>query len=358
MAYGKKEKEKKPDPGYVRLKKDLKEKKPGQLYVFHGEEIYLRDWYYKMLKDQLLAGGMGDFNLHELPQGTVTPRTLEEAVDCLPMMGERTLVSIVDFDLFKAGEADRNEFCRILSSLPDYCCVVFLYDEIPFSGDARTKLYKVLKEKGTIASFEYQNENDLADWLTRRFRAMDKDIKRDTALFIVRRCGKDMTFLASEAEKIGCYARGREITQEDVTAVTLPQPEVQAFSLMNAVGDRDFNSAVLILNQMFQLQENIFGVIGQLSTQMRRLYSARLALDSRRGPGYLADLWGISDFACQNLLNSARRMDTQWCRHAVLRLQEIENMVKGASPGRGQQDILTGYILELAQTIRQPAGRR
>ena len=65
---------------------------------------------------------------------------IEQAVDCLPMMAERTLVEVTDFDLFKAGEKDREAYIRILSGLPDYCCLVFLYDLIEYRPDARTKL--------------------------------------------------------------------------------------------------------------------------------------------------------------------------------------------------------------------------
>ena len=46
----------------------------------------------------------------------MSPRRLEEAVDCLPMMAPRTLVLVRDFDLFKAGEKDREEYARPLPS--------------------------------------------------------------------------------------------------------------------------------------------------------------------------------------------------------------------------------------------------
>ena len=96
--------------GYQQLKQDLSAGTPGRLYVFHGEETYLRDYYLEQLKELLLAGGMGTFNLHEIPAKDMSPRRLEEALDCLPMMAQRTLVQVTDFDLFKAGEKDREGY--------------------------------------------------------------------------------------------------------------------------------------------------------------------------------------------------------------------------------------------------------
>ena len=64
--------------GYQQLKKDLAGGEPGRLYLFHGEETYLRDHYLGRLKELLLTGGMGEFNLHTIPAREMSPRRLED----------------------------------------------------------------------------------------------------------------------------------------------------------------------------------------------------------------------------------------------------------------------------------------
>ena len=59
--------------GYQQLKKDLAGGEPGRLYLFHGEETYLRDHYLGRLKELLLTGGMGEFNLHTIPSREMSP---------------------------------------------------------------------------------------------------------------------------------------------------------------------------------------------------------------------------------------------------------------------------------------------
>ena len=154
----------KPDTaGYQRFKKELAAGTPGKLYLLHGEETYLRDHYLGKLRSLLLTGGMGTFNLHEIPAREMSPRRLEEALDCLPMMAERTLVLVTDFDLFKAGEKDREEYIRLLGDLPDYVCLVFVYDLIPYKGDARTKLAGAIRQNGVVVNFARQDQGDLVD---------------------------------------------------------------------------------------------------------------------------------------------------------------------------------------------------
>ena len=162
--------------GYQKLKKDLSAGTPGQLYLLHGEETYLRDYYLGRLREKVLAGGLEEFNFHPIAAKDMSPHALEEAIDCLPMMAERTLVQVTDFDLFKAGEKDREAYGKLLSQLPDYVCLVFVFDLVPFKMDARTKFSAVIKQAGTVVNFVRQDQGDLVDWVRRRFRALGKDI--------------------------------------------------------------------------------------------------------------------------------------------------------------------------------------
>ena len=97
MAYPKK----KEDPSYQELRKELSEGKAGNLYVFHGEETYLRDRSLEEMKALLLTGGLDDFNYHTLTGKDVTLERLHQRVDAIPMMSERTMVGVIDYDIDK-----------------------------------------------------------------------------------------------------------------------------------------------------------------------------------------------------------------------------------------------------------------
>lgn len=337
----------KPDnAGYQKLKKDLAAKNPGQLYILHGEETYLRDYYMGRLKNMLLTGGMGTFNFHQIGAREMSPHALETAIDCLPMMAERTLVLVTDFDLYKAPEKDREEYIRIFSQLPDYCCVVFLYDLIDYKGDARTKMAAALKQHGTVVDFVRQDQGDLVDWVRRRFRAMDKDIDSRLALDLIFLCGDLMTNLIGEIEKIGAYAKGSHITRADIEAVATPQLDAVVFRMTDAIGEGNFDKAAAVLGELYQMQEPPIKIMWSLGKQMRQIYSARLAMEQRRGAGYVATLWGIKPYPAEKLMASARRFDLNWCRRAVVRCAQTDLAMK--STGQDHQQLLTTLLLELA----------
>lgn len=58
---------------YRKFKKDLSQGTIGSLYIFHGEEAYLRDYYLDQMKAKLIPGGMESFNYHLLPARSDRP---------------------------------------------------------------------------------------------------------------------------------------------------------------------------------------------------------------------------------------------------------------------------------------------
>ena len=338
----------KPDTaGFSRLKQDLAAGQPGQLYIFHGEETYLRDYYLGRLREAILTGGLGEFNRHDLSGKDMSPRALEEAVDCLPMMAERTLVQVTDFDIFKAGEKDREEYMRILSNLPDYCCLVLVYDLMEYKPDARTKLAAVLKQHGTAVNFARQEVPELAEWVRRHFRALGKDIDIRLCRQLIELCGDLMQNLDQEIEKIGAYARADRITMADIEAVATPQLSAGVFRIAEAIGEKNYDDAARVLGELYRMQVTPYEIMGAFGAQMRKLYSARLALSQGRGADYVGRLWGMK-FPANKLMNTARRFSLPWCRRAVIRCAQTDLAMK--STGQDAKELMTSLLLELAGT--------
>ena len=336
----------KPDTsGFEKLKKDLSAGRPDRLYIFHGEETYLRDHYLGRLREAVLTGGLGEFNRHDLSSRDMSPHALEEAVDCLPMMAERTLVEVTDFDLFKAGE--KEEYVRILSSLPDYCCLVFLYDVLEYKPDARTRLAAAIKEHGTAVNFVRQSPRELADWVRRHFRAQGKDIDPRLCEELIFLCGDLMHNLQQEVGKIAAYAKGDHITRADIEAVATPQLSAVVFRIADAIGEKNFDRAAATLGELYQMQKTPYEIMGALGKQMRQLYSARLALASGKNAAWVSQLWGMR-YPADRLMVSARRFSLPWCRNAVIRCARTDLAMK--STGQDAKELMTTLLLELANT--------
>ena len=332
------------DTAYKQLKKDIAAGTIGSLYVFHGEESYLRDFYLGKMRQKLLPAGMEEFNLHTLTGKEFDVKKLQEMVDCLPMMSERTLIVVNDYDIYKG---DKEGLIRVLSDLPEYVCLVFVYDLIEYKADARTKLAGLLKNRGSVVPFNRQGQNDLVDWISRRFRALDHDIGTEDAKYLMFLCGDLMNGLISEIGKIGAYAKGHRVTRADIDAVATPQLDAVVFQMTDAIAAGNFDRAASVLGDLFHMQEAPIKLLAVLGTQTPQLYTARLAIEHRKGVPYLMELWGMrSAYPAERLMQSARRFSLPWCRRAVLRCGQTDLAMK--STGADGEELLIGLLMELA----------
>lgn len=335
-----------------KLKADLAAGTPAAAYVFHGEESYLREYYLGELRKQLVPPGFETFNYHALEGKDLTVQALAETVEAMPMMAERTMAVVTDYDLFKLGEDQRERLIALLEDLPPYVCLVFVYDTLEYKPNRTLKkLCKALESHVEAIEFQAASSTDLLPWISRRFKALGKEIDRQTAEYLIFTCGGLMTGLVPEIEKIAAYAKGASVTQKDVDAVADPVLSAEVFKLSDAVLQGDYDRAASILGDLLKMQTEPIMILAALGSQLRRIWTARLALDAGRDRYWLMELWGMkSDYPAKLLLSAARRTSSDWCAQAVRRCQVLDRRMK-SERGVDNAEELKLLLVELAVTF-------
>ena len=141
-------------------------------------------------------------------------------------------------------------------------------------------------------------------------------------------------------------------TRADIDAVASPVVEAQVFDMTRAVSRGDFDRAAELLGQLLTLQQEPFMLLSLMGGELRRLHSARIALDAGRDRFWLMEQWNMrSDYQAKLLLENARRVSRPWCARAVRRCCETDLRIKSVSgaDGAGELKLL---LMELAQTSR------
>jgi DNA polymerase-3 subunit delta len=246
------------------------------------------------------------------------------------MLAERTLLTVTDMDLFKLPEEQRERLIALLGDLPPYCCIVFVYDTLEYKPNRTVKkLCGAIDRYVQTVEFRPADNSDLVPWIMRRFRAMDKEIDRQTAEYLIFLCGGLMTGLVPEITKIGTYAKGKAVTQKDIDAVADPVLSAEVFKMSDAVLRGDYNEAARLLGDLLKMQTEPLQITAALGSQLRRIYTARLAIDSGKDKYWLMDLWGMkSDYPVKLWLSAAKRADQAWCGEAVKQCQTLDLRLK------------------------------
>ena len=328
MAY--KKKEPPVNKAFQKFKEDLSGGTPGCAYIFYGEESYLREHYLEKLKSLLVPAGFEEFNYHRLDGKDLSVQELAETAEAMPMMSERTLIVVSDFDLFKLNEEQREKLIALFEDLPPYCCIVFVYDILPYKPNrTMKKLYKAVSTYVECVEFRAASSSDLVAWIARRFKALDKQIDRQTCEYLIFLCGGLMTGLLPEINKIAAYAKGKAVTQKDVDAVADPVLSAEVFKLSDAVLQRNYDLAASILGDLLKMQIEPILILAALGSQLRRIYTARLAIDSGKDKYWLMELWEMkSDYPAKLLMSAARHTTADWCADAVKMCQVLDRRMK------------------------------
>ena len=333
--------------GYKTIDMAIKENRIGSFYIFHGEEHYLRDHYIQTLRNQLCPDGLRGFNHKRFSGKDINIDILAEAVDSLPVFAKRTFIEIHDYDIFykKKEEGETNTKTKasarkhkaskdspdnsqkneppplfsILSSLPEYVCLLFVYDTIAYKPDGRIKANKEVLQHAQVIEFSIQDQNNLVKWLAGHYRSIGKKIGKTEAEHLIHITGGYMSTLKNEVDKTAAFAKGEYITRADIDAVVIPALDAVVYQLSDALIKREHAKAIRILDELLRMREAPQKLIYNISLKMRQLLAARVCIENKLGKSALMEMCALNySFQAQMLLDTAHRSTLEACRRAVL----------------------------------------
>ena len=270
--------------------------------------------------------GFEEFNYHRLSGKGLTVQDLTEVVEAMPMMAQHTLTVVTDMDLFRLDEGQRGLLINLLRDFPEYGTLVFVYDVLPYKRDGKMKkLCAAIGDHAQEVEVCQQERDQLLRWMKRRFAAEGHDI--DTA----------------------AYAKGERITVADINAVADPILGAQVFDMTNSITAGKYDDAARVLGELLRMQTEPIVILAAVGKELRRLYTARMALDSGKDRFWLMDLWQMrSDYPARLLLQAARRVDHAWYKRSLAACQLLDRRMK-SEKNIDREGELVRFVMELAE---------
>ena len=177
---------------------------------------------------------------------------------------QRATVETFQELLSRLTESSRESLVQILSDIPDYCTVVFVFSAVELKIDGRQKKLKETIERGLTVEFARQSQRELTSWIRRHFRTYGKEIGDKQCEYLTFVTGGTMTALSAEIGKIAAYAPGMEITAQDINAVVTPVLDAEIFDLTDAIAEGDYEKALLKLRTLLQMQEEVIPLLAAI----------------------------------------------------------------------------------------------
>ena len=325
--------------------RELNQNGPQNLYLLWGPEDYLREYFLGELKKLCIPDGEDSFCYKRLEGPELDGHELQQAVDAMPFLSDRTLVELRAVDLNRLKDADK--VLEALKDIPDYCTVVFV-QPADFEPDGRLKQVKKLRALAKEIKFTQQTQNDLTKWIAKRFAALGKGIEMNASQRLIFISGDLMSRLIPEIEKIAAYAKGEKVTVADVEAVAHHIPEAIIFDMTDQISQRQLNNAMETLAELLSDKNNEpIAMTAMLGLQMKRLYAARLAIEQKLGMKYVMDICRYKqEYPATKLMQAARGYSLQHLKTAVELCAETDYRMK--SSGGDPRELFKELVVRIA----------
>lgn len=238
------------------LKKDMKANNLAGLYIFTGEEIYIRNLYIEQIVD------LG-FIWKELP----TVAELFKSVGTTKLIQKPTLYVIRDdMDFIKQDSTVWDKLVAWVNNSVNK--VILIYNNI----DKRNKFFKTFEEN--TVKFEKLSETVLLKYVQK-----ETDISRENALDLIHRCDSNFNLCLLELNKVIMFSLSNNISIDEAYRkccadhIVLDLPKESLEKYITAVMNKDFSLAIEISNDFDFTEEPPLKILAFLYNSFEALFA-------------------------------------------------------------------------------------
>ncbi len=256
---------------------NLKAKAFGPLYYIYGQEEYLKNFYYNELKQKSVTD-MPEFNTVEFEAKNFDWLDFCNCVNSYPVMAERKFVGVINFDNSRLRGNFTKQFVEFLKSIPDFCTVVFLDNELKNITETNPLGKAMLAADAVVANVEKPSLSSLAGWTARHFKTADKQISAQNINYMLSVADTDMRILSTEISKLCSYVSGDTVTREDIDAIVTKSIEANRYEIGEAFCAANYDKVLDIVDKMYKQNFDDIVIANAIYSSFYDMYKVKVGL--------------------------------------------------------------------------------
>lgn len=271
------------------LNEDLKSGQLKQLYLLYGEEVYLKRQYKERIVKTMFPDG-DTFNYSYYEGKGLNPKEIIDLAETLPFFAEYRLIVLENTGFLKNACPELADYVK---QLPETTRMLFVENEL----DKRGKLFKTIKDKGSVVEFARQDERTLIRWILGIVKKEEKQMTEAAAAYFLSKVGNDMENIQKELEKLLCYTwNDAEVTMKEIDEVCVSQISNHIFDMVDAVAGKQQRKALDYYYELLALKEPPMRILFLLTRQFRILLQIKELESEGVTPKEMASKVGILPF--------------------------------------------------------------
>jgi DNA polymerase III subunit delta len=221
---------------------DWKKKKFKPVYWFEGEEDYYIDQLVTAAEHTILTEDEAGFNLSVFYGKDSSWADVVNACMKYPMFSDKQVVILKEAQQMKEIDKLEAYIDKPLSS------TIFIVAHKEKKVDGRSKLAKLLKEKGEVLTTKKMYDNELPAWTQELIETKGYQPTQKAIHLLVDHIGNDLSRIANEVDKVILNLGNRKtISEDDIEEFVGISKEYNVFELQNVVGKKNLAKAIQIV---------------------------------------------------------------------------------------------------------------
>lgn len=221
---------------------DLKKRNFKPVYWLEGEEEFFIDKVVSYAEHNILTESEAGFNLTVFYGKDAEWADVVNACRRYPMFSDRQVIVLKEAQSMRNIEKLEGYVDKPLPST--ILIIAYKHKKV----DGRTKLAKLLKDKGVVLTAKKLYDNELPEWTQQLVLSKGFTINNKALHLLIDHIGNDLSRLNNEIDKLALNLHQRKsITEDDIEKYVGISKEFNVFELQQALASRDLYKAIRII---------------------------------------------------------------------------------------------------------------
>ena len=331
-----------------------KQAKGGALlpvYLFVGDERWLRDRAIAVVRARALGGGIAAFNEDKFTAGEGPASRIISAARTVPMMAPKRYVLVRSLERWEKGDGDEeddkdstsplDELHEYASAPVDSTCMVLVANKL----DGRRRLVSLARKQGFLVECNPLDPRELVDLVVTMAEERGNPIDHETAGLVAELVGPEASPVDDAIERLSLFVgKGKPIDEDAVRQCVSRLRTADTWGVVAAVQRRDVGGALATLKEAYDPRDRGLPMLGAIAWSIRQLAKYKSALDDGAGSGEAARrAAAFSPQRARELGDRARALRPREIERWLTVLAEADLALKGSkrAPDAVLEDMVT-----------------
>lgn len=303
------------------------------VYLFCGDEAYLRKLYCDGLCEKAAGKDFFDFNFQSFDGKNLDYNDVFDAAIMMPLMSDRRCVLVRDAKLEGMNENDLGLLRSYLENPNESTVLVFHQTADDFSLSKAKKAADLIRKQGAVCILNKRTGNDLLKPLISSASKQGCELSPRAAEYLVSVVGDNYNVLINELSKVCHYAAGGEITRQHIDEVAIKSDDAKIYDLTKYLLMKDFDKAYGVLNVLLKQKTEPEYILGTIISTYVDMYRVKISLTCGKSAEELSDAYGYGarlSFRLKNAARDASKLDLDVLRKCLDELSKADMQLKSS----------------------------